>query len=272
MTDRYAVMGNPVAHSKSPRIHAAFAKQTAQDLEYGALLVEPGTFAERVRAFFGAGGKGLNITVPFKQEAWALADVRSPQAELAGAVNTLLCDEAGRLQGHNTDGIGLVRDIMQNHGGQLRDASILVLGAGGATRGIVLPLLQQQPARICIANRTISKADELAALFAKHGDVTACGFGQLHGQRFDWVLNATAASLQGELPPLPDDLLHPNSWCYDLMYASEPTIFCRWAEAHGARKAIDGLGMLIEQAAEAFWLWRGIRPDTAPVLTDMRKG
>ncbi|HEY0962418.1 MAG TPA: shikimate dehydrogenase [Pseudomonadales bacterium] len=272
VTDRYAVMGNPVAHSKSPRIHAAFAKQTAQDLEYAALLVEPGTFDERVRAFFAAGGKGLNITVPFKQEAWSLADIRSPQAELAGAVNTLLRDEAGRMQGHNTDGIGLVRDIVQNHGGQLRDKTILILGAGGATRGIVLPLLQQGPARICIANRTVSKADELAALFATHGTVSACGFDQLGGQHFDWVLNATAASLQGELPPLPDGLLHGTSWCYDLMYASEPTIFCRWATAHGACKAIDGLGMLVEQAAEAFWLWRGIRPDTAAVLADMRKG
>ncbi|MDY6982818.1 MAG: shikimate dehydrogenase [Pseudomonadota bacterium] len=273
MTDRYAVMGNPVAHSKSPRIHAAFAKQCSQDLEYAALLVEPGTFNERVRAFFDAGGKGLNITVPFKQEAWELADVRSPQAELAGAVNTLLRDEIGRMQGHNTDGIGLVRDIVQNHGGELRDKAILILGAGGATRGIVLPLLHEGPARICIANRTVSKAEELAALFAPHGNVSACGgFEELRGQQFDWVLNATAASLQGELPPLPDDLLHANSWCYDLMYASEPTIFCRWAAAHGACKALDGLGMLVEQAAEAFWLWRGIRPDTAPVLAELRRG
>jgi shikimate dehydrogenase len=284
VTDRYAVMGNPVAHSKSPRIHAAFARQTGQDLEYGALLVEPGTFDERVQRFFDAGGKGLNITVPFKQEAWALANLRSPQAELAGAVNTLLRDEAGRLQGHNTDGIGLVRDIVQNHGGELRGKSILILGAGGATRGIVLPLLQEGVARICIANRTVSKAEELAQLFATHGALhrtahnspqgalTACGFEQLRGQQFDWVLNATAASLQGELPPLPEDLLHANSCCYDLMYATEPTIFCRWAEGHGAQKALDGLGMLVEQAAEAFWLWRGVRPDTTPVLAELRKG
>lgn len=272
MTDRYAVMGNPVAHSKSPRIHTAFARQCGQDLEYAALLVEPGTFAARVEKFFAAGGKGLNVTVPFKQEAWALADIRSPQAELAGAVNTLLRDEAGRLQGHNTDGIGLVRDIMQNHGGRLRGASLLILGAGGATRGIVLPLLQQEPARLCIANRTVSKAEELAALFAAHGPVSACGFEQLRGERFDWVLNATAASLQGELPPLPEALLHAQSWCYDLMYGSEPTIFCRWAAQHGAHRALDGLGMLVEQAAEAFWLWRGVRPDTAPVLEQLRAG
>lgn len=272
MTDLYAVMGFPVAHSKSPRIHAAFARQTGQDLEYRALPVEPGTFPARVQQFFAEGGKGLNITVPFKQEAWALARVRSPQAELAGAVNTLLQDSTGQLHGHNTDGIGLVRDILQNHGGQLAGASILVLGAGGATRGILLPLLQQQPARLCIANRTVSKAEELAQLFRVHGTVAACGFEALHGQRFDWVLNATAASLQGELPPLPAGLVHAQSWCYDLMYGNEPTIFCRWAQQNGAFKALDGLGMLIEQAAEAFWLWRGVRPDTAPVLADLRKG
>ncbi len=270
MTDHYAVMGNPVSHSKSPRIHAAFARQTQQDLAYGALLVEPGTYPARVKQFFAEGGKGLNITVPFKQEAWELSARRSQQAELAGAVNTLLQDADGALHGHNTDGIGLVRDITQNHGGVLRGKSILVLGAGGATRGIVLPLLQEHPAHLCIANRTVSKAEELAQLFAAHGQVAACGFEGLKGQRFDWVLNATAASLQGELPPLPAGLVHAQSWCYDLMYGSEPTIFCRWAEAQGAHKALDGLGMLVEQAAEAFWLWRGVRPDTAHVLAEIR--
>ncbi len=270
MTDHYAVMGNPVAHSKSPRIHAAFAQQTNQDLDYSALLVEPGTFPARVHTFFAEGGKGLNITVPFKQEAWELARVRSPQAELAGAVNTLLQDKEGRIHGHNTDGMGLVRDILQNHGGQLAGKTILVLGAGGATRGILLPLLQQRPARICIANRTVSKAEELATLFSAHGNVSACGFNALQNQSFDWVLNATAASLHGELPPLPAGLVHKQSWCYDLMYGNEPTIFCRWAQQHGAHKALDGLGMLIEQAAEAFWLWRGVRPDTAPVLRALR--
>lgn len=270
MTDHYAVMGNPVGHSKSPRIHAAFAKQTQQDLDYGALLVEAGTFPARVKQFFAEGGKGLNITVPFKQEAWELANVRSPQAELAGAVNTLLQDKDGRLHGHNTDGIGLVRDITHNHRGVLRGKSILVLGAGGATRGILLPLLEQQPARICIANRTVSKAEELEALFKAHGNVAATGFDGLKGQGFDWILNATAASLQGELPPLPAGLINAQGWCYDLMYGSEPTIFCRWAEKQGAHRALDGLGMLVEQAAEAFWLWRGVRPDTAPVLRQLR--
>jgi shikimate dehydrogenase len=271
VTDKYAVMGNPVGHSKSPRIHAAFAKQTGQDMEYGALLVKPGYFPTDVEAFVDRGGKGLNITVPFKQEAWELVDVLSPDAKLAGAVNTISYDrETGFLHGYNTDGIGLVRDIMQNHRGVLRGKSILVLGAGGATRGILLPLLEQHPAHICVANRTVSKAEELAALFSKHGKVSACGFDGLKGQSFDWVLNATAASLQGELPPLPAGLIHAQSWCYDLMYGSEPTIFCRWAEQHGAQRALDGLGMLVEQAAEAFWLWRGVRPDTAPVLQLLR--
>lgn len=271
MTDHYAVMGFPVAHSKSPRIHATFAKQTGQDLDYRALPVEPGTFPARVLQFFGEGGKGLNITVPFKQEAWELAGVRSQQAELAGAVNTLLQDADGSVHGHNTDGTGLVRDIVQNHGGRLNGASILVLGAGGATRGILLPLLQQQPAHICIANRTASKAEALATLFSGHGSVSACGFETLQGQTFDWIINATSASLQGELPPLPAGLLHKESWCYDLMYGSEPTIFCRWAQQGGAHKTLDGLGMLVEQAAEAFLLWRGVLPDTAPVLAEMRK-
>ena len=268
MTDRYAVMGNPVAHSKSPRIHTQFAHETRQDLVYEALLVEPGSFKRAVAEFFAGGGKGLNITVPFKQEAWALAQDKSEQAALAGAVNTLFMRD-NRLQGHNTDGIGLVRDIMQNHGGTFAGKRVLILGAGGATRGILLPLLQQQPASVCIANRTISKATELATLFAPYGKTDACGYDALSGLQFDWVINATAASLQGELPPLPADLLAPAAWCYDLMYAKEPTVFCQWATQHGAARSIDGLGMLVEQAAEAFWLWRSIRPSTAAVLASL---
>jgi len=265
MTDRYAVMGNPVAHSKSPRIHTEFARNTAQDLVYDALLVELGQFAPAIAAFFGSGGKGLNITVPFKQEAWALAQDKSEQAALAGAVNTLFMRD-GRLQGHNTDGIGLLRDITQNHGGSLAGKRLLILGAGGATRGILLPLLHEKPASICIANRTVSKAEELAELFAPKGKLTTCGYDALSGQRFDWVINATAASLQGDLPPLPANLLASGAWCYDLMYAKEPTVFCKWATQHRAAKSLDGLGMLVEQAAESFWLWRGIRPPTDTVL------
>jgi shikimate dehydrogenase len=270
MSDRYAVMGNPVAHSKSPFIHASFARQSAQDLHYDALLVPLDGFTRAVHEFFAAGGKGLNITVPFKQEAWALSQARSPGAELAGAVNTLRLNADGKLEGHNTDGPGLVRDLTVNAGGVLRDKRVLVLGAGGATRGIALPLLEQKPRALVIANRTESKARELADLFAAYGAVTGCGYGDLEGQRFDWVLNATAASLEGSLPPLPDDVLEQDAWCYDLMYAKEPTIFCRWAQQHGAARALDGLGMLVEQAAEAFLLWRGLRPETAAVLRELR--
>lgn len=269
MTDRYAVMGNPVLHSKSPRIHSRFAAQTHQDLRYDAMLVEPGHFAEAVTDFFASGGRGLNITVPFKQEAFALADDLSPQAALAGAVNTLF-QRDGRLQGHNTDGVGLVRDIRENHAGVLQGKRLLVLGAGGATRGILLPLLQQEPHSICIANRTVARAEELARIFAAHGVVTACGFADLAGQRFDWVLNASSASLQGDLPPLPRNLLAEGAWCYDLMYGKEPTVFCRWASQQGAARALDGLGMLVEQAAESFALWRGLRPATAEVLAELR--
>ena len=269
MTDQYAVMGNPVAHSKSPFIHAAFARQTGQQLEYKTLLVEPGCFVSSVDEFFAQGGKGLNITVPFKQEAWELARRKSPDATLAGAVNTLLLDQRGTLHGHNTDGVGLVRDILQNNGGILAGKSILILGAGGATRGIVLPLLKERPNRICIANRTVEKAMQLADIFDHQGEIEACGYPDLSGQVFDWVINASSASLQGELPPLPAGIITDKSWCYDLMYAAEPTIFCRWAQQQGAT-SLDGLGMLVEQAAEAFWLWRGVRPKTASVLEDLR--
>lgn len=270
MTDRYAVMGNPVAHSKSPQIHAHFASETGQDLVYEALLVEPGQFSSAVSGFFRSGGKGLNITVPFKQEAWALAQQKSEHAALAGAVNTLLMNDEGVLQGHNTDGIGLVRDITQNHSGVLKGKSVLILGAGGATRGIVLPLLRENCNSLCIANRTLSKAQELVPLFAAYGEVRACGFDELPGQQFDWVFNATAASLQGELPPLPAGILKTGAWCYDLMYAKEPTVFCRWAQTQGAQQVLDGLGMLVEQAAESFWLWRGVRPRTDAVLKKLR--
>jgi shikimate dehydrogenase len=262
-------MGNPVGHSKSPLIHAAFARQTNQQLEYKALLVEPGNFAASVQEFFAHGGKGLNITVPFKQEAWELARIKSPGATLAGAVNTLLQDQHGVLHGHNTDGIGLCRDILQNHGGVLAGKSILILGAGGATRGILLPLLEQQPARICIANRTVNKAMQLVDIFADHGKLDARGYHDLAGQSFDWVINATSASLQGELPPLPPRLLKDGAWCYDLMYGAEPTIFCRWAQQNGAT-TLDGLGMLVEQAAESFWIWRNVRPRTDSVLSELR--
>jgi shikimate dehydrogenase len=271
VTDRYAVMGNPVSHSKSPAIHAAFAQQTGEALTYEAIHVEEGSFADAVSQFFNTGGKGLNITVPFKQEAWELAASLSEGAQLAGAVNTLFEDTEGRLCGHNTDGPGLVRDMCQNQGGTIEGKRLLVLGAGGAARGIILPILKEAPAAITIVNRTPQRATELATLFKDHGHVSACTFEELPGMQFDWVINATSASLQGDLPPLPNDLLAPGAWCYDLMYADTDTPFIVWANEHGAEKAIDGLGMLVEQAAESFQLWRGVRPDTKNVIASLRK-
>lgn len=271
MTDQYAVIGNPVAHSKSPFIHASFARQTGQDLEYTRILAEPDRFVLRASNFFAAGGRGLNVTVPFKQEAFALAATLSPQATLAGAVNTLMQDGNGQLYGHNTDGLGLVRDITSNLGQSLRDCRILLLGAGGATRGILQPLLEQRPHSLFIANRTAPKARELAAIFSALGPVQGGGFNEVEERPFDWILNATAASLQGELPPLPGAVVARQTSCYDLMYGAEPTVFCKWALTSGAGLVADGLGMLVEQAAESFKLWRGIRPETTGVIADLRR-
>ncbi|MBY4677736.1 shikimate dehydrogenase [Marinobacterium arenosum] len=273
MTDRYAVFGNPIKHSKSPQIHAAFARQTGQALEYTAVCVAEDGFEPAVEQFLQGDGKGLNITIPFKQQAWTLAGQRSERAELAGAVNTLYRDQAGQLCGDNTDGVGMVRDIVDNHGGTIAGKRVLVLGAGGAVRGVLQPLLAQQPASLVIANRTLARAEQLVELFQPHTDVAlqAVGFDQLAGLHIDLLINGTAASLQGEVPPLPDELLAEGAWCYDMMYGAEPTAFCRWAQQHGATVCLDGLGMLVEQAAESFTLWRGIRPDTAPVITDLRR-
>ncbi len=267
--DRYAVMGNPIAHSKSPRIHSLFAEQTGQRLRYEALLVAEDGFTEAVAAFQRAGGRGLNITVPFKQQAWDLVDERGPRAALAGAVNTIAFRD-GHRYGDNTDGVGLVRDLTVNHDTVLHDREVLVLGAGGAVRGVLGPLLEQRPARLVIANRTPSRALELAEAFADLGPVQGGGLPELAGQHFDVVINGTAASLHGEVPPLPDDLLRPGAVCYDMMYGPQPTAFVEWARAHGAAQALDGLGMLVEQAAESFLLWRGVRPDTAPVIAALR--
>jgi shikimate dehydrogenase len=270
--DQYAVIGNPIGHSKSPRIHTLFAAQTGQTLEYRAIPAEAGGFAGAVDAFRAAGGRGLNVTVPFKQDAWVYADVLSARAERAGAVNTLAFRGDGSALGENTDGIGLVRDLQGNHRLALGGKRILVLGAGGAARGILQPLLAESPARLVIANRTPDKAAQLALLFVDLGRVAASGFAELRGQRFDLLINATAAGLDGRTPPVPDDVLAPDGWCYDLMYGDEPTAFVRWARARGAAQALDGLGMLVEQAAESFWLWRGIRPDTRAVLAVLRGG
>ena len=284
--DQYAVMGNPVAHSLSPVIHSEFARQTQQKLSYRAILVEPGRFESEVSAFFAQGGKGLNVTVPFKQEAWALASRRSQDAEIAGAVNTLLLDDAGHLLGHNTDGIGLIRDIRDNLKATLQEKTVLILGAGGATRGILLPMLREKPVKIIVANRTYSKAEALIKAFARHGTLEARSLDDLEDLKADWLINATSASLQGELPDLPASLINSDSCCYDLMYSKrdskkdskkdskggsrQETPFCVWARQAGAGLVADGLGMLVEQAAESFYLWRGVRPETRPVISSLR--
>lgn len=264
MTAHYAVFGNPVAHSKSPLIHAAFARQTGQDLDYVALLAPLDGFARAVAAFRDGGGDGANVTVPFKEEACRIADRLSPRAQLAGAVNTLSFDAAG-IAGDNTDGAGLVADLTRNLQRDLAGRRILLLGAGGAARGVIGPLLDQGPATLVIANRTASRAQDLATLFGR--GVMACGFADIEGA-FDLVINATAASLSGELPPLPPAVFAADALAYDMMYGRD-TPFLAFARQHGAAAA-DGLGMLVEQAAEAFHVWRGVRPDTAPVIDALR--
>lgn len=270
MTDQYAVFGNPINHSKSPAIHRQFAEQTGQDMHYSKQLINEADFEKSAQDFFAQGGKGLNITVPFKLEAFSFAQQLTPRAQRAGAVNTLALQADGKILGDNTDGIGMVHD-MHNLDWQLEGKRILILGAGGAVRGILQPLLEEQPAQIIIANRTFSKAEELVKQFHDLGDMQARTFEQLSGEHFDIVINGTSASLNGELPPLPDNLLNTNACCYDMMYGAEPTIFMRWAAENGAAKIADGLGMLVGQAAEAFYIWRHIRPEVIPVITALRR-
>lgn len=268
--EQYAVMGNPIGHSKSPFIHARFAKQTGERLEYRAILVELGGFTAAVDGFRAAGGKGLNVTVPFKQDAWSYAAEHTPRAERAGAVNTLVFRDH-QVLGDNTDGVGLVNDLTINHGASLLGKRVLLLGAGGAARGVLQPLLAAQPARLVIANRTPEKALALAQLFEDLGEISGCGFSALAGKSFDFIINATAAGLADAVPPLPEGVLAAGGWCYDMVYGDRDTAFVRWAGAHGAARALDGLGMLVEQAAESFLLWHGVRPRTAPVIAELRR-
>jgi shikimate dehydrogenase len=272
MADRYAVIGNPVAHSLSPVIHARFAEQTGEAIEYEALLAPEDAFAETLIEFRDAGARGANITVPFKQEAWQLADQLSERARLAGAVNTLVFGDDGVLFGDNTDGTGLLNDLTVNHGLELSGKELLILGAGGAVRGVLLPLLSASPARILIANRTRARAEELADAFGQYGLVEARGFDELEDCRPDLVINGTSAGLSGDVPPVPETLFEQGAAAYDMMYGkSEPTAFQCWAEASGSDLSMDGLGMLVEQAAESFYIWRGIRPDTGPVIELLRE-
>jgi shikimate dehydrogenase len=269
--DSYAVMGNPVAHSLSPAIHAEFARQTGQRMVYTAIQVDEGGFEQAAGNFRAAGGKGLNVTVPFKRAAWGWVDRRSARAERAGAVNTIRFGDDGAY-GDNTDGVGLVRDITVNLGAPIAGRRVLIAGAGGAVRGVLEPVLEQGPRELVIANRTVDSALELAAQFSSDAHpVTGGSFEALAGRVFDLVVNGTAASLHGAELPLPPTILAPGCLCYDMMYAAEPTPFLRWAQTHGAARAADGLGMLVEQAAEAFLLWRAVRPETVPVFQQMRR-
>ena len=269
MTDRYAVIGNPIEQSKSPLIHTAFAQSTQQDMAYGKVLGPLGGFAQAVDAFRAEGGKGMNVTAPFKLDAFAYATDLAPSAQLAGAVNALKF-EGDRVYAENFDGVGLVRDVVHNLACPLRGQRVLVLGAGGATRGALLPLLAQQPAELVIANRTVAKAEELVALAQAHQraavPVRACGLADLAGQAFDVVFNATSASLMAQALPLPAAVFAPGALAYDLTYGKGLTPFLRQAQAAGVLRLHDGVGMLAEQAAEAFAWWRGVRPDTQGVI------
>jgi len=268
--DRYGVMGYPVSHSRSPVIHRLFAIQTDQTLQYELLQVTPEKLGVAVRQFQRTGGKGLNITVPHKTEITKMCDQLSERASTAGAANTLSFRE-GEIHGENTDGIGLLRDLVINLGITLEDANILILGAGGATRGIVGPLLEMQPASLCIANRTVDKAQVLADHFSRSGPVSACRFSVVPvEEKYDLIINATSAGVTGDAPPYPATAVSRSTLCYDLSYGLKPTPFSVWAREQGAEKSVMGWGMLVEQAAESFHIWRGVRPETEPVLKQMK--
>lgn len=263
--DRYAVIGHPIGHSKSPVIHQLFAEQTGQNISYTAIDVPPAELGAALKNFFASGGRGLNVTVPHKTQVMSLMNSLTPQAKLAGAVNTITRLKDGTLEGDNTDGIGLIADLRDNLKFELIDSSILILGAGGASRGIVPPLLEQIPAEIIIANRSLDKARGLASAFADLGNLHACSFDDLAGRQFHLIINATSAGLRGEVPPFPASIIGPDTVCYDLSYSMRDTPFIAWAKQHGCKRAYQGWGMLVEQAAESFAIWRGVRPETARV-------
>jgi len=265
MIDRYAVIGNPIGHSKSPLIHGTFAKGTGQNLEYIAIEGPLDGFAGAVHAFRAEGGLGMNVTAPFKLQAFELSTERLPRAKLAGAANALKFEDQ-QILADNFDGVGLVNDIQRNLGVALTGKRVLVLGAGGATRGALLPFLAEKPAVLVMANRTVERAQELAREVAAHGRAIGCGYQDVANQRFDVVVNATSASLRGELPPITPDVFAEEALAYELVYGKGLTPFLRLAHNAGVKRIADGVGMLVEQAAEAFVWWRGVRPDTRPLI------
>ena len=270
MHDQYAVFGNPIEHSRSPMIHREFARQTGQPIDYRRERVPLGEFAASADRFFAGGGLGLNVTLPFKEDAYHYAERLTDRAVSAGAVNTLSRRDDGSILGDNSDGIGLVRDLRDNLRWKIRGQRILMMGAGGAVRGALEPLLAEKPEHLVIVNRTLDKALALAKLFAEQGYLLGCDYSMLEGQQFDVVINGTSASLQGDQLVLPETLLgSAEACCYDMMYAVKPTDFMSWSAGHGGRVS-DGAGMLVEQAAESFFVWRGVRPRTDPVLQALR--
>lgn len=268
---RYAVFGNPIKHSKSPLIHTMFAQQCGQAMVYRAVRVELEDFERAASGFFADGGSGLNITVPFKREAFEFAHRLSARAARAGAVNTLTKLPDGVIEGDNTDGVGLLRDLTDNLGWAVQGARVLLIGAGGAARGVLEPLLREKPHELLVVNRTASRAQELAREFADIGPVEGGGYEIVGARQFDLVINASSAGLAGIAPELPGSLLTERSCCYDMVYGAEPTPFMRWAAHNTVWAVADGLGMLVEQAAESFYLWRHVRPDTALVIHKLRE-
>jgi shikimate dehydrogenase len=262
IADRYAVIGNPIEHSKSPDIHLLFADQTGEVIRYEKILAEEHEFIQVVKDFFKKGGKGLNVTVPFKNEACKFVEELSDYAKHAGAVNTIYINDAGKFVGANTDGIGLLRDLKKTLRLQLLNKKILIVGAGGATQGIVEPLLNEKPAELTIANRTVSKAEKIVKQFEKFGKLNSCSLTEIPEIAFDLVIHATSAGLHGQIIELPKQIIGAKTCCYDLLYSDQDTPFMSWCKQLGAEKVIDGFGMLLEQAAEAFFIWRGKRPDT----------
>jgi len=269
--DEYGVFGHPVAHSFSPFIHGFFARATGQQMSYRAYDVAPEEFSERVKDFFSGGGRGLNITLPHKIAAVEAAQELSARAAHAAAVNTLALQDDNIVLGDNTDGAGLVRDLCDNLRIVITQRRLLILGAGGATRGVLAPILGLEPAIVVIANRTPERAEAVAAAFADLGVTQGVGFAHVGDAPFDLIINATSASLSGDIPPIPAGAIGPGTVCYDLAYGRSAMAFVRWAKQSGCRRAVQGLGMLVEQAAESFRLWRGVRPETAPVLAALRE-
>ena len=269
---RYAVIGHPISHSLSPQIHQAFAQQVGIALQYEAIEIAEDDFENGLRDLIQQGYKGLNVTAPFKQEAWKICDRRSPRAEDVGAVNTLILQTNNEIAGDNTDGAGLTRDLIKNHKALIKRRKILILGAGGAVRGVLPSLLALSPDQLTVANRTVEKAELLAEEFFETGEIIPCAYDDLGRDKFDLIINGTSAGLSREVPPVPDEILGINSICYDMTYNIKGnTAFVEWAQSRGASRAFDGLGMLVEQAAESFFIWHGVRVDTKEVIASIRQ-